>query len=530
VVSVTSVADFAITRSVSVTGVFAVVSGMEARVYGNLRFLVATSSVMENAGAATVWVIRTNGLNDAVSVDYFTSNGTAIAGSDYTAATGTVSFGHGVASNSFSVPITEDAIFEHDETLNLFLNNPGGGARLGSVTSAVLTIVEDDVPDPVLITTASLPVGQAGTAYNTTLTATGGVPPYTWSAPSKVYAEKLVTNSFAAIGTNITLQGDEGVRALALPFAFPFFGNSYTQCWIDINGKVRFDSAAGDYQPDSNKLVNAVMISVLWADLNTASGDVYVQTNAQNVTVRWAGTYYGGPAINFSLTLQADGVIRMKYGAGNTWGGMIGISGGTGTNFLFSSRNQAGSLSNAQDSVMYPAALPAGLVLATNGVLSGTPLFGCSNDVPFTVVDSWGATTSRTLTIVIQNPAGADSDGDGIPDAWELEYFGGLGVATTNSDYDGDHFLDWQECMANTNPTNRNSFLGIQSATKAAPGMVIEWSSVTGKLYRVERGTNLIVYPDTVVSNVPGIPPANTATDTTAVGSGPWYYRIKLDP
>ncbi len=48
---------------------------------------------------------------------------------------------------------------------------------------------------------------------------------------------------------------------------------------------------------------------------------------------------------------------------------------------------------------------------------------------------------------------GADTDGDGIPDAWEFRYFGNLTTASATSDYDLDGLSDYGEYLAGTNPT-----------------------------------------------------------------------------
>ncbi|MEA3397763.1 MAG: Calx-beta domain-containing protein [Chloroflexota bacterium] len=110
-----------------------------------LQFSSATYSVNEDAGSATITVTLGAASSVTVTVDYATSDGTAVAGSDYTTATGTLTFSPGVTSQTFTVPITDDTEIEGDETVNLVLSNPAN-ALLGSPSSAVLTIVNDDVP------------------------------------------------------------------------------------------------------------------------------------------------------------------------------------------------------------------------------------------------------------------------------------------------------------------------------------------------------------------------------------------------
>src|SRR5262249_47711275 len=123
-------------------------TGTTAPQPGALQFSNATYSVNENGGTATITVTRTGGSDGSVSVNYATSNGTATAGSDYTAASGTLTFGAGETSKTFTIPITNDTAVEGNETINLTLSSPTGGATLGSQTSAVLTIQDDDVASP----------------------------------------------------------------------------------------------------------------------------------------------------------------------------------------------------------------------------------------------------------------------------------------------------------------------------------------------------------------------------------------------
>ena len=75
---------------------------------GTLQFSNPTYSVNESGVTATVTVTRSGGSAGSVSVNYATSNGSATAGSDYTASTGTLTFADGQASKTFTIPIIND--------------------------------------------------------------------------------------------------------------------------------------------------------------------------------------------------------------------------------------------------------------------------------------------------------------------------------------------------------------------------------------------------------------------------------------
>jgi chitinase len=82
-----------------------------------------------------------------VTVSYTTADGTAAADSDYTAASGTLTFAPGQRTKTVDVLIVADSVDELDETLSLRLSAPSG-ATLGADV-ATGTIVDDDVPPPV---------------------------------------------------------------------------------------------------------------------------------------------------------------------------------------------------------------------------------------------------------------------------------------------------------------------------------------------------------------------------------------------
>ena len=111
-----------------------------------VAFSNATYSIGEAGGAATITVTRTGGGTSAFSIDYATADGSASAGADYIAATGTLNFADGEDSRTFSVPVVDDGLVELDETIMLTLSGESG-AYLGAVPEAVLTITENDVGD-----------------------------------------------------------------------------------------------------------------------------------------------------------------------------------------------------------------------------------------------------------------------------------------------------------------------------------------------------------------------------------------------
>ena len=110
-----------------------------------VQFAQAAYTVDQGESDAVITLIRTGNTNGTVSVDFRTSDGSAKAGIDYTATTGTVEFADGVVTNTFSIPILESGDLQTNQTVNLTLSNPTG-AGLGSPNKAVLTIVATGPP------------------------------------------------------------------------------------------------------------------------------------------------------------------------------------------------------------------------------------------------------------------------------------------------------------------------------------------------------------------------------------------------
>ncbi len=189
---------------------------------GALQFSSSTYSVSESGGSATITVTRTGGSNGGVAVSYATSNGTATAGSDYTSRSGTLSWGNGdSASKTFSVPILNDSVYEGNETVNLTLNSATGGATLGSPSSAVLTIIDDDEepqPGALQFSSSTYSVSESGGSVTITVRRTGG-------SNGGVAVSYATSNGTATAGSDYTSmrgslkwgEGDSANKTFSVP-------------------------------------------------------------------------------------------------------------------------------------------------------------------------------------------------------------------------------------------------------------------------------------------------------------------------
>jgi hypothetical protein len=100
-------------------------------------------------------------------------------------------------------------------------------------------------------------------------------------------------------------------------------------------------------------------------------------------------------------------------------------------------------------------------------------------------------------------------------------------------DPDEDKVPTWMEYWSGTDPTNKVSCLGLTTPEPVAGGtesIVLRWSSLSGKWYDVQRGTNLVDVPPfvPVITNVEGLAGITTVTDRTATADSAYYYRITV--
>ncbi len=180
---------------------------------GTLQFTSPIASVSENDGTVVLTVSRTGGSAGVVGVSYATANGTALAGSDYTAVNNTLNWPAGdTASKTFTVSILNNTTPESSESFTVTLT-PTGGATLGTPSTATVTITDDD----------SLPRG--------TLQFAVGTPSLSESAGSVMLTVTRTGGSSGAVGVSYATANGTGANAAVEPGDYTT--KSGTLSWAD---------------------------------------------------------------------------------------------------------------------------------------------------------------------------------------------------------------------------------------------------------------------------------------------------------
>ena len=300
---------------------------------GSLQFSSVTYTVIENGTTSTITVNRVGGSSGAITVDFGSVNGTAIAGSDYTATSGTLSFADGVLSQTFNVSIIDDTNYEGNETLSLNLSNPGGGATLSSPSVAVLSITENDPVPPagslqfssptysVLenIPIASVTVNRVGGSFGSVTvnynsvneSATAGSD-YTATSGTLSFSDGVLSQTFnVSIIDDTNYEGDETVDVyLTNPSAGAILGLPATAVLTIIDnepvptpGTLQFSSAS------YRVIENVSVITVDVSRVGGSSGSVTVDYASADLSAI-AGSDY--TAVSGVLSF-ADGVLNQTF-------------------------------------------------------------------------------------------------------------------------------------------------------------------------------------------------------------------------
>ena len=153
--------------------------------------------------------------------------------------------------------------------------------------------------------------------------------------------------------------------------------------------------------------------------------------------------------------------------------------------------------------------------------------------VSFTDGDGvWDNNDSQNWEIALNDCAGDDSDGDGIPDAWETKYsFSNTNAADAAEDFDGDGIINRYEYIAGTDPTQDSSTLTLEQELDSNGVFRLSWPVADiGRRYTLLRSTNLLAAAFEVVqSNIVGTLPFVELTDSAATSKTSCFYKLRAE-
>ena len=194
----------------------AVVTITDEDVPGTIAIGTAAVTVGESAGVVSVAVTRTGGMAGGVTVDFATADGSAQAGSDYTARSGRLTFNAGETSKLVAVAILDDQVREGDETFTLTLSNPGGGAALGPARVAVVTIRDDEVGPTVQFAGAAFSVSESAGNAVISVTRTGSVAAGQTVVVRTTTAGTAPPVDFSTVNQTVTFAAGQAVATVPL--------------------------------------------------------------------------------------------------------------------------------------------------------------------------------------------------------------------------------------------------------------------------------------------------------------------------
>ena len=143
----------------------------------------------------------------------------------------------------------------------------------------------------------------------------------------------------------------------------------------------------------------------------------------------------------------------------------------------------------------------------------------------------WISLSNATAIVQTDSIApGADSNADGIPDAWELQNFGTISI-NVNADPDGDGVSNLREYLEGTNPNDATSVFTITAFSFAPDGAsaTLTWNSVPTRFYYAQKSTDLSSSGNWADSGLGLIAPTggSTSASFTDTNAPARFYRIE---
>ncbi|MBU0679726.1 MAG: Ig-like domain-containing protein [Verrucomicrobia bacterium] len=501
-------------------------TGTNVNTTSYIAFQSTQTDVIEKDLIAVITLTRTNSTFGTGTVQFATSDGSAVANADYMPVTGSVSFADGQLQATFEVPVLHEMLPESDETVNLHLFDPSGDTFLGSMSNAILRILDWGPTSAVRIVkgspTVSVPdANQNVPGENFDLELNGG------------YLSTTLQGGFGSFG-KIYLNYDTNRLYLGGLDAEPAADNHGMALFIGLNTLTddRSNLWNNSGQPNGLDLMHNVGFD-LPMDIAVVIGDEWGDTNYPSFGLGSGydfgqGIFYLGgssfvPVPDISLA-QYDGTsLSPVVGADDDANRLVDR---WEASVPWARLNAAGMHSVTQ-------ILVAGVI--ANDSVSGNDRFLSGN----VLAESVSGTLSSgnygfgfiTLSPIQIDLTYVDSDGDRMRDVYERENgFDPGDPSDGTEDADSDLFLNWMEHDAGTNPHSSTSLLEvIVSQPTGGVTRTIHWPSVAGKSYDVYRATQLT--PPNFVLIAPregATAPENTFKDTVDLPEETFLYKIRL--
>ncbi len=273
-------------------------------------------------GSANITLVRTGYLNGSISVNVQTSDGTALAGTDYTAQNAAVDFADGESQQTVAVPLIPDPYEEPAKTFNVSIS----GTFAGSLNSALVTIPSNYTAD--YFTEQSL--SGANLSYNSVSFIPNGSPNY-YSA----YVNPVSTFFTDPTGGTPLQLGDDSYAQVNLSggAAVSLYGSSYSALFVGSNGYITFTSGDSTSTPSLPAHFLLPRISALFDNLSpSAAGSVTWKQLTGCVAITFLNVPEKGTsnANSFQVEMFFNGAIRITWLGVQASNVLVGLSSGPG--------------------------------------------------------------------------------------------------------------------------------------------------------------------------------------------------------
>jgi hypothetical protein len=139
-------------------------------------------------------------------------------------------------------------------------------------------------------------------------------------------------------------------------------------------------------------------------------------------------------------------------------------------------------------------------------------------------LSSLAHTVSPGSLTVLAGPS-QDSNFNGIPDDWEMRWFGAITNVSAATDSDGDGLNDYCEYLSGTDPLDPFSCIALFVTAPSLPSF--SWYGASNAIYDVLRATDLNGVFTPLATNLPSILPITDFTDFSATGQV-YFYRVLM--